>query len=281
MSGKPMKRSKTNKKINNIKKLIIALATVLFLFISILSGNGSTLFDNIKRETGIDLTAFSLNTMDYSGGSPESNKASAKKPFETLNTESIPPYSDIAFYPVNGNNPSFTDEDIGTKAFDRYSPKDRYGRCGQAEACLGKELMPKGGRKDISSIKPTGWQQNFYSFVSGGAIYNRSHLIGHQLAGKDTEENLITGTRYMNVEGMLPFENMVADYIKETGNHVLYRVTPVFDEKNLLASGVQMEALSVEDKGKGISFNVFCYNVQPGIAIDYSTGENSEVTNSE
>ena len=142
-----------------------------------------------------------------------------------------------------------------------------------AEANIGQDLMPTEKRGAIGQVKPTGWHTVKYDQVEGKYLYNRCHLIGYQLTGENAnEKNLITGTRYLNVDGMLPFENMVADYIKETGNHVLYRVTPVFNGNNLLASGVQMEAMSVEDKGAGISFNVFCYNVQPGVEINYADG---------
>ena len=191
--------------------------------------------------------------------------------------EEIPEYSGAPYVVVNGNVPEFTEkEKNSTDTYEYYSPLDSLGRCGVTHACIGKELMPTEDRGDISDVYPSGWVQGKYdsSLVDGGYIYNRCHLIGFQLTGEnDNKENLITGTRYMNVEGMLPFENMVADYVKD-GNHVMYRVTPIFEEKNLLANGVQMEAYSIEDDGEGICFNVFVYNVQPGITIDYFTGEN-------
>ncbi|MBP5304000.1 MAG: DNA/RNA non-specific endonuclease [Clostridia bacterium] len=162
-----------------------------------------------------------------------------------------------------------------TTGFETYATLDYLGRCGVAFACLCTDLMPTGKRGSISSIHPSGWKQQMYDFVDGQAVYNRCHLIGWQLSGENANErNLITGTRYLNTKGMLPFENMVSDYIKETHNHVLYRITPIFDGDNLVASGVQMEAYSVEDDGDGICFNVYCYNVQPGVWIDYKTGEN-------
>lgn len=176
---------------------------------------------------------------------------------------------------LNGGVPEFLPSEYTTEAFERYSPLDTLGRCGVVFACLGIETMPKDDeeRGSISNVTPTGWVQASYDFVSGKYLYNRSHLIGWQLSAEnDNERNLITGTRYFNVDGMLPFENMVADYIKETGNHVLYRVTPRFSGDNLLASGVQIEAFSVEDEGDGISFNVFVYNIQPGVKINYRTG---------
>lgn len=192
-----------------------------------------------------------------------------------VSLDNIPAYSGDPYVEINGNAPFFTDSDMTTEAFETYSDLDQLGRCGVAYANLCQELMPTEDRESISSVKPTGWINNSYPFVDSGYLYNRCHLIGFQLAGENAnEKNLITGTRYLNVEGMLPFENMVADYIHETNNHVLYRVTPIFDGNNLLASGVLMEAESVEDKGSGIRLCVFCYNVQPGVDIDYSTGDN-------
>ena len=189
--------------------------------------------------------------------------------------EEIPAYAGDAFVVIDDNLPSFTDAEMTMDAYEYFTDLDYLGRCGVVEACVGRELMPTENRGDISSVKPTGWEQNFYEFVDGEALYNRCHLIGFQLTGENANElNLITGTRYMNVDGMLPFEDMVADYVKETGNHVMYRVTPAFYEQDLVARGVQMEAWSVEDNGDGVCFNVFCYNVQPGVEIDYATGEN-------
>lgn len=188
----------------------------------------------------------------------------------------IPEYSGEDFVALNNNVPNFDEKDKTTTSFETYSPLDSLGRCGEAYANIGRDLMPTQKRGDISSVKPSGWLNKKYdtSLVDGGYIYNRCHLIGHQLAGEDANErNLITGTRYFNVDGMLPFENMIADYVKETNNHVLFRVTPVYDGDNLVAKGVQMEAYSVEDDGEGVMFNVFVYNVQPGIEIDYATGE--------
>lgn len=187
---------------------------------------------------------------------------------------SVPAYSGKPFIAINGNKPNFIEADLTEKSFEKYSPLDSLKRCGTAFANVSKETMPKEKRGSIGQVKPSGWQTAKYDFVDGKYLYNRCHLIGYQLTAENANErNLITGTRYMNVDGMLPFENMVADYIKETGNHVLYRVTPVFNGNNLVASGVQMEALSVEDKGDGICFNVYCYNVQPGVEIDYATGK--------
>lgn len=178
---------------------------------------------------------------------------------------------------VNGNVPYFSDTELTTTSFEYYSELDSLGRCGVAYANIGQDLMPTTKRGEIGSVKPSGWHIQKYDCVDGKYLYNRCHLIGYQLSGENANtKNLITGTRYMNVEGMLIFENMVADYVKETGNHVLYRVTPIFDGDNLVASGVLMEAESVEDRGVGVLFNVYCYNNQPGITIDYATGESKE-----
>ena len=183
-------------------------------------------------------------------------------------------YNGSPYEQLNGNVPAFTEQEITDKSFEYYSELDSLGRCGAATACIGQDIMPTEERGEIGQIKPSGWHLAKYDVVDGKYLYNRCHLIGFQLAGENAnEKNLITGTRYLNVTGMLPFENEVADYVKSTGNHVMYRVTPVFDGDKLVADGVQMEAYSVEDKGAGVQFNVFCYNVQPGIVIDYATGE--------
>lgn len=191
-----------------------------------------------------------------------------------ITLSNLPAYSGEAYVELNDNVPNFSKSDLTTKAFEKYSELDELGRCGVAYANVCTETMPTEKRGNIGMIKPSGWHTVKYDNVDGKYLYNRCHLIGYQLTAENAnEKNLITGTRYLNVEGMLPFENMVADYVEETDNHVLYRVTPIFNGKNLLASGVQMEAYSVEDKGKGVSFNVYCYNVQPDIDIDYSNGE--------
>lgn len=192
---------------------------------------------------------------------------------QTVNLQSIPPYSGSPYVVLDGNQPRFTGEEITTTAYESYSRLDVLGRCGPAEACVGRELMPTQERGDLSSVKPSGWQTKQYDFVDQQYLYNRCHLIGFQLTGEDANErNLITGTRYLNVEGMLPFENQVARYVEDTGNHVMYRVTPVFDGVNLVADGVEMEAYSVEDDGESVCFHVFVYNVQPGVEINYLTG---------
>lgn len=190
------------------------------------------------------------------------------------NLSEIPEYSGNPYVSLEGDT---LDDEKWEEGYESYS-SDEYGRCMTAETLVGKETMPTEDREDISSVEPTGWNNKRYDsdLVDGGWIYNRCHLIGYQLTGEnDNEENLITGTRYLNIEGMLPFENDVAEYVKSTGNHVKYRVTPVYEGDDMVASGVVMEAESVEDSGKGIDFEVYCYNVQPGIEIDYATGENS------
>lgn len=185
----------------------------------------------------------------------------------------MPAYTGNAYDVVNNNDPYFTEADWTTESFETYSELDSLGRCGAACACIGQDLMPTEERGDIGSIKPSGWQTVKYDCVDGKYLYNRCHLIGYQLTAENAnEKNLITGTRYLNIEGMLPFENMVADYIKETGNHVLYRVTPVFTGANLVSDGVLMEGYSVEDEGAGICYCVFAHNVQPGVGIDYRVG---------
>lgn len=199
---------------------------------------------------------------------------SNEPPAPPVDANEIPAFNGNAYVEVNGNAPYFTQEDMTTDAYETYAPLDALGRCGVAMSCIGEELMPTEDRGSIGQVKPSGWHTVKYDFVDGKYLYNRCHLIGFQLTGENANrENLITGTRYLNVEGMLPFENMVADYIKETGNHVMYRVTPVFEGEELVARGVLMEAKSVEDDGDGILFCVYVYNNQPGVEIDYLTGE--------
>lgn len=195
-------------------------------------------------------------------------------PAYAVDLESIPEFNGDPFIIINENNPYFTEDELVTESYEEYAELDGLGRCGVTIACIGEDLMPTEERGSIGSVKPTGWQTVKYNCVDGKYLYNRCHLIGFQLTGENANKrNLITGTRFMNVEGMLPFENMVADYIKETGNHVMYRVTPIFDGSNLVAGGVLMEAYSVEDDGDGIRFCVYVYNNQPGVRIDYRTGE--------
>lgn len=192
----------------------------------------------------------------------------------SFDLSSVPEFTNEPYVVLNNNEPEFTAEDLTEETFERYSELDYLGRCGVAYACVGLETMPTENRGAIGNIKPSGWKNEKYDFVDGKYLYNRCHLIGFQLtAENDNERNLITGTRYLNVKGMLPFENEVAKYVKETQNHVLYRVTPIFEGENLVANAVQMEAKSVEDNGEGVCFNVYVYNNQPGVVIDYSTGE--------
>lgn len=196
-------------------------------------------------------------------------------PVYSDSVQDVPEFSGKPYAVIADNQPEFFAEDLTEESYEYYSALDFFGRCGYAMACVGQDLMPTEDRESISSVKPSGWVQNKYDFVDGKSLYNRCHLIGFQLTGENANErNLITGTRYCNVEGMLPFENMIADYVKETGNHVLYRVTPIFQEDELVARGVQMEAFSVEDSGEGICFHVYVYNNQPGVTIDYATGYN-------
>ena len=191
-----------------------------------------------------------------------------------FNAADVPAYSGEPYTAVNNNEPYFTSDDLTTEAFENYSELDTIGRCGVAYANVCLETMPTEKRGSISEVKPTGWHSVKYDNVDGKSLYNRCHLIGYQLTAENAnQQNLITGTRYLNVDGMLPFENMVADYVKETDNHVLYRVTPIFTGDNLVADGVLMEGYSVEDEGDGICFCVYAYNVQPGITIDYATGD--------
>lgn len=200
----------------------------------------------------------------------------------TISAADIPAYAGDPYVTINDNEPQFLETDLATSSYEYYSDLDDLDRCGVVYACIGTDLMPTEERGNIGSVKPSGWHTVKYDIVDGKYLYNRCHLIGYQLSGENANiNNLITGTRYLNVEGMLPFENMVADYVKETGNHVLYRVAPVFEGDNLVASGVQIEAQSVEDQGEGILFNVYCYNVQPGVTIDYATGDSTLAENAE
>lgn len=198
------------------------------------------------------------------------------KQIETLSytLEEIPTYNGENYVVINDNKPAFSEQDYTLSSFEKYSALDDLGRCGVAFANIGVDLMPSTERGSIGMIKPSGWHTIKYDIIDGKYLYNRCHLIGYQLTGENANElNLITCTRQMNTLGMLPFENLVAEYIKETNHHVLYRVTPIFEGNNLVASGVQIEAYSVEDNGASIEFNVYVYNVQPGIRIDYSNGE--------
>ena len=202
--------------------------------------------------------------------------ACAPAPAPSYTLAELPAYAGEPYVVLEENQPSFPDGDKTSTPFERYSQLDYFGRCGPAYANVGPETMPTEERGSIGQVKPSGWHTVKYDCVDGKYLYNRCHLIGYQLTAENANElNLVTGTRYMNVEGMLPFENEVADYVKATGNHVLYRVTPIYDGAALVCSGGEMEALSVEDGGEGVCFHVYVYNVQPGVVIDYQTGESA------
>lgn len=206
----------------------------------------------------------------------ETSSLSSTSNSQSINVDlsSIPAYSGSAYIEINNNIPYFTADEITTNSYEFYSELDGLGRVGYAEACVGLDLMPTEERGNISEVKPTGWHSSQYDFVNGKSLYNRCHLIGFQLTGENANaQNLMTGTRYLNVDGMLPFENQVANYVR-SGGHVMYRVTPVFNGNNLVADGVELEGYSVEDQGQAVTFNVFCYNVQPGVEIDYASGDN-------
>ena len=209
----------------------------------------------------------------FLGGCEGMSPSGAVSAATSYELDELPAYSGEAYVTVHNGDPFFEAEDMTTDSYERYSELDALGRCGTAWANVGIDLMPTEERGSIGQVKPTGWQTVKYDIVDGKYLYNRCHLIGFQLTGENANErNLITGTRYLNIEGMLPFEDQVADYVKETENHVLYRVTPVFQGDELVARGVLLEGLSVEDQGEGICFCVYAYNVQPGVAIDYATG---------
>lgn len=205
---------------------------------------------------------------------PSVTNVNASAPNHQIKLSEIPAYSGKPYITINNNEPNFSDDELSSQSFERYSPLDALGRCGVAVANLGKETMPTAKREPIGQVKPSGWQTVKYPNVEGKYLYNRCHLIGFQLSAENANpRNLITGTRYLNVNGMLPFENLVADYIKEIGNHVLYRVTPLYEGGDLVAKGVLMEGESCEDKGVGVKYSVFVYNNQPGIEINYANGK--------
>ena len=267
-----------------MKKRSILIVSVLLAICLLFSGCGIDSSD--PQGTGPSQITSSTSSPDSLENNESSNISTPSDTNDNTNQtqsdskpvslDSIPAYSGKAYVNINNGNPGFSNSDLKTKSYEYYSPLDSLGRCGVVHACVGQDIMPTEDRGSIGMVKPTGWHTVKYDCVDGKYLYNRCHLIGFQLTGENAnEENLITGTRYMNVTGMLPFENMVADYVKETGNHVMYRVTPLYKGNNLLAHGVQMEAYSVEDDGYGICFNVFVYNVQPQITIDYATGESS------
>lgn len=263
-----------------MRKFLICLLTATYLLSGCsnhsITGPGMPTDKTSQFHEAIERVAESLATAESSQSQERIST------FTTWNgQETVPVYSGEPYTELNGNIPYFTDREKTEDVFEHYSDLDTLGRCGTAYANICKELMPTEKRGEIGMIKPTGWHTVRYDdIISDKYLYNRCHLIGFQLAGENAnEKNLVTGTRYMNVDGMLPFENMIADYVKETDNHVLYRVTPIFVGDNRVCRGVEMEAYSVEDNGEGTSFHVFVYNIQPGIEIDYATGD-SWVANS-
>lgn len=241
-----------------MKKFKLLISLLLFIIVT----TGCSVADNLSKG---DIKGAVNSVVETVKGTSNSS----------YDLSSIPDFNGKDPYVVlNNNEPNFTKEDMTTKSFEKYSKLDELGRCGVAFANVGKDIMPTEKRGKIGQVKPSGWQTVKYDCVDGKYLYNRCHLIGYQLTGENANrENLITGTRYLNIDGMLDFENAIDDYVEKTGNHVLYRVTPIFKGNDLVCRGVQMEGLSVEDNGKGIKFNVFAYNVQPGVEIDYATGK--------
>jgi len=252
-----------NKAISLLLTMIVACSVFFTACANTSSDNGTT------TPGGTSATAASTENSSTTVGDTGADKV--------ISLSNIPDYSGDIYIAVNDNVPYFTEDEITAESYEFFSELDSLGRCGVVHASVGKDLMPTEDRGSIGQVKPSGWQTVKYSgLVDGNYLYNRCHLIGFQLTGENAnKQNLITGTRAMNVDGMLPFENMVADYVKDTENHVMYRVTPLFEGDNLVAKGVLMEAMSVEDNGEGVLFNVFVYNIQDGIEIDYATGKSS------
>ena len=296
-----------------MRRRTISVFLSLMLCLSLLSACGTTTdvpingsnrdiaFEETQQEESAEGSDSTTSENGESASDPESgkddsvsDKAQPSQPEQNANENSlsaeapafslsaIAEYTDKPYVAVNGNVPYFTESELTDQSYEYYSDLDALGRCGTACASIGQALMPTESRGSIGMVKPSGWHTVRYDdLVDGKYLYNRCHLIGYQLTGENANtRNLITGTRYLNIEGMLPFENMVADYVKETENHVMYRVTPIFEGDNLVASGVLMEGYSVEDKGNGICYCVYTYNVQPGIEIDYATGESKRADSS-
>ena len=263
------------KKTNAIISLLLALIITLSGCASVSNTDTTTDIINVNEQTDSteknnEETQSEIESVSFS----ELEQKKTEVSNVSFDLSSIPAYSGKAYVVVNNNNPYFEKSDLTTKSFEQYAPLDSLGRCGVAYANIGRDIMPTGERGSIGMVKPSGWHSIRYENVEGKYLYNRCHLIGFQLSAENANtSNLITGTRYLNIQGMLPFENMVADYVKGTNNHVLYRVTPIFEGNNLVASGVLMEGYSVEDNSDGICYNVYCYNVQPGIKINYLTGD--------
>ena len=260
-----------------MKNRFISIISILLTLCLLLSGCAGASTYQTNKNPGQTNNGYISESSDSSHDNSELPNYTEST---TISLASIPAYSGNPYVTLNGGTPDFSSSELKTQSYEYYSELDKLGRCGVVHACVGRDIMPTEERGSIGMVKPTGWHTVKYDCVDGKYLYNRCHLIGYQLTGENAnEQNLITGTRYMNMDGMLPFENMVADYVKETGNHVMYRVTPLYKGNNLLANGVQMEAYSVEDDGDGICFNVFVYNVQPQITIDYATGK-SHLSNS-
>lgn len=267
-----MKPANKKKKNTFLYALIIVALLLIKLATGTLKPQDLEILTSLTGQQTSSTQTTAQDTADLPSSSPVQNPSPPAS--QNFSLENIPPYSGEPYVVLNNNLPDFTEEDKTTASFELYGDLDQLGRCTAAYANVGYDLMPTEKRGSISSVKPSGWHSVQYDHVDGKSLYNRCHLIGFQLTGENAnKKNLITGTRYLNVDGMLPFENMVADYVKETNNHVLYRVTPVFRKDNLVADGVEMEAWSVEDEGEGICFHIFAYNVQPGVTIDYATGE--------
>ena len=283
---------------DKMKKLKLLLANIILAGVLVLGGcadagdssqssssketttqeSASSEDQNTNAEDSSDDTSAQADSGNTAGSDTagKTKAAASKAKASAVSTSKIPKYSGSPYIKVHNNVPFFKKSDLTKKVFEKYSKLDALGRCRTAYANVCKATMPTEKRGRIGMVKPSGWHTVKYNNVDGKYLYNRCHLIGYQLTAENANEsNLMTGTRYLNVDGMLPFENMVADYVKETNNHVLYRVTPIYTDENLLADGVLMEAESVEDKGNGISYCVYVYNVQPGIKIDYETGDSS------
>ena len=261
-------------------KKLLKFKNSLIMMLGVLLGLSGLISCSITIDLSTDNNGQVIENSNDTNSSTQNTTADSSN----ITIDNIPAYSGDDYIILNNNIPNFSESDLTTTSFEEYAPLDDLGRCGVAYSNIGTDIMPTEKRESISSVKPSGWHSVKYDIVEGKYLYNRSHLIGYQLTAENANDrNLITGTRYFNATLMLPYENMVADYIKETNNHVLYRVTPVFEGNNLVATGVQMEAKSVEDNGEGIEFNVFVYNVQPGITIDYATGDSAlsgeEITN--
>lgn len=262
-------------------KKALSLLLVLTLICSI--SGCDTLYTD-QSESGQTSSTTVTTTVKSESGNQNDPEGDASTGKDVIDLSELPVYSGSPFIVINNNQPEFNESELTTAGYEKYSSLDILGRCGVAIASCGKEIMPSEDeeRGSISSVKPSGWVQAQYDFVSGKYLYNRCHLIGWQLSAENANKsNLITGTRYMNTEGMLPFENMVADYIRETDNHVAYRITPIYSGDELVCRGVQMEAYSIEDEGEGICFNVYCFNVQPGVDINYATGSSTPADSTE